>query len=81
VVEDYIKTSIGPRAAVSDLVKTAMVLARFGPRLPALVEAALIKQADPEAEQAEHGKRRSWLWAGVALAVGLTIGAAVAASV
>jgi ubiquinone biosynthesis protein len=45
VVEDYIKQSIGPRAVISDLAKTAQVLARFGPRLPALVEAALIRQA------------------------------------
>ncbi|SLN31682.1 2-polyprenylphenol 6-hydroxylase [Pseudooctadecabacter jejudonensis] len=43
VVEDYIKDSIGPRAAAADLVKTAQVLARFGPRLPAMAEAALIK--------------------------------------
>ncbi|GAA6191144.1 2-polyprenylphenol 6-hydroxylase [Phaeobacter sp. NW0010-22] len=44
VVEDYIKKSIGPRAIVSDLAKTAKVLARFGPRLPGLVEQALIAQ-------------------------------------
>ncbi len=44
VVEEYIKKSIGPRAIVSDLAKTAKVLARFGPRLPGLVEQALIAQ-------------------------------------
>jgi len=43
VVENYIKDSIGPRAALADLAKTARVLARFGPRLPALAEAALIR--------------------------------------
>ncbi len=48
VVEDYIKGSIGPRAVASDLMKTARVLARFGPRLPALVESALIAQAHRE---------------------------------
>jgi ubiquinone biosynthesis protein len=31
VVETYIKDSIGPRAALGDLAKTARVLARFGP--------------------------------------------------
>jgi ubiquinone biosynthesis protein len=46
VVENYIKDSIGPRAAVDDLVKTARVLARFGPRLPALAEAALVKLSE-----------------------------------
>src|SRR5690606_17529284 len=45
IVEDYIKQSIGPRAVLRDLGKTAQVLARFGPRLPGLVEAALIRQA------------------------------------
>ncbi len=45
IVEDYIKQSIGPRAVLRDLSKTAQVVARFGPRLPGLVEAALIRQA------------------------------------
>lgn len=45
VVEGYITKSIGPRAVVTDMVRTARVLARFGPRLPGLVEAALVRQA------------------------------------
>ncbi|WP_417205838.1 2-polyprenylphenol 6-hydroxylase [Antarctobacter sp.] len=48
VVEAYIKESIGPKAAAQDLWKTAMVMARFGPRLPKLVEAALIRQSLPD---------------------------------
>lgn len=47
VVEDYIKQSIGPRAIAGDLLKTARVMARFGPRLPALVESALVAQSNP----------------------------------
>ena len=46
IVTDYITKSIGPKAIFSDLTKTARVLSRFGPRLPALVEAALIRQSD-----------------------------------
>ncbi|KEJ90596.1 2-polyprenylphenol 6-hydroxylase [Sulfitobacter donghicola] len=46
IVTDYITKSIGPKAMMSDLTKTARVLSRFGPRLPALVEAALIRQSD-----------------------------------
>jgi ubiquinone biosynthesis protein len=46
IVTDYITKSIGPKAIITDLTKTARVLSRFGPRLPALVEAALIRQAD-----------------------------------
>lgn len=56
VVEDYIKTSIGPRAVLSDLAKTAKVIARFGPRLPTLVEAALIAQ-----NQTEQNRDKSWI--------------------
>ncbi len=48
IVTDYIQKSIGPRAVLTDLYKTARVLTRFGPRLPRLVENALIQQANPE---------------------------------
>ena len=43
IVERYIRENIGPKAVVRDLLKTARVLARFGPKLPALVEAQLIR--------------------------------------
>nr|WP_239113329.1 2-polyprenylphenol 6-hydroxylase [Shimia biformata] len=71
VVEDYIKTSIGPRALARDMFKTARVLARFGPRLPGLVEAALIRQATP----AEPETRRTWPWILLSGLGGLTAGA------
>jgi ubiquinone biosynthesis protein len=45
VVEEYIRKNIGPRAVARDLQRTARVLARFGPRLPKLAEAALIHHA------------------------------------
>ncbi|WP_425097688.1 2-polyprenylphenol 6-hydroxylase [Tropicibacter sp. S64] len=71
VVEDYIKKSIGPRAVASDLGKTLRVLSRFGPRLPGLVEAALIRQATPPASRSRS------LWPGrlAALLLGLLLGA------
>jgi len=47
VVEDYIKENIGPKALARDLFITAKTLARFGPRLPQLAEAALLAQANP----------------------------------
>ncbi|MFN6979602.1 MAG: 2-polyprenylphenol 6-hydroxylase, partial [Gemmobacter sp.] len=47
VVESYIRENIGPRAALRDLGRTLQVLARFGPKLPALVEARLMAQNDP----------------------------------
>jgi ubiquinone biosynthesis protein len=46
IVTNYISKSIGPRALLSDLAGTAQVLARFGPRLPGLVEAALLRQSN-----------------------------------
>ena len=56
VVESYIRKSIGPKALFRDLAKTASVLARFGPRLPGLVEAALINQSKPAAVPSERSK-------------------------
>jgi len=45
VVEGYIKENIGPKALIRDLIKTARVLARFGPKLPEMAEAALVQQS------------------------------------
>jgi ubiquinone biosynthesis protein len=46
VVESYVSRNVGPLALLRDLAQTARVLGRFGPRLPRLVEAALIRQAE-----------------------------------
>ncbi len=45
IVEAYIRKYVGPRAVARDLRRTAQVLARFGPKLPAMAEAALIRQS------------------------------------
>jgi ubiquinone biosynthesis protein len=75
VVEDYIKESIGPRAVVNDLIEAARVLSRFGPRLPQLIEEALIRQADTPKD--EHGpsvwRRGAWAAAGAAGGAGLAL--------
>ena len=73
VVEAYIKQSIGPRAAASDFLKTARVLARFGPRLPKLVEAALVRQAQTEPTLALNPWPGRIAW--------VTVGAVIGASV
>jgi ubiquinone biosynthesis protein len=78
IVEDYIKGSIGPKAIARDLAKTAQVLARFGPRLPGLVEAMLIRQSARDAPQSQ--KTRSWKGAQWLVAGGI-IGAGIAALV
>jgi ubiquinone biosynthesis protein len=46
IVEGYITSNVGPKALLRDLAKTARVMARFGPKLPRLVEAQLIRQSD-----------------------------------
>ncbi len=79
VVESYIKDSIGPRAIAADLAKTARVLARFGPRLPALAEAALIRLGE---EPSAPPRRSYWpAFAWTLLGAGIATTAAVAISV
>jgi ubiquinone biosynthesis protein len=56
IVEQYIKESLGPRALATDLLRTARVLARFGPRLPELAEAALMRQNAPVAKVEQANK-------------------------
>lgn len=72
IVEDYIKQNLGPRAMIGDLMKTAQVLGRFGPRLPAMVEKILMDQTTP----APIPRRRfGWgraFWLTVGLATGAT---------
>jgi len=49
VVESYIRDSIGPQALLRDMTRTLRILSRFGPRLPAMTEAALIRTRNPAA--------------------------------
>ena len=46
IVENYIRKSIGPKAIIKDIVQTAQVVARFGPRLPNLVEKILLDHSE-----------------------------------
>lgn len=46
IVEQYIQENIGPKVMLRDLVRTVRVLARFGPKLPEMAEAALVRQGD-----------------------------------
>ena len=60
VVERYIAGNIGPKALLRDLLQTARVLGRFGPKLPRLVESALIAQAEPSRPLAPPRRRSRW---------------------
>ncbi|MEO1000350.1 MAG: AarF/UbiB family protein, partial [Pseudomonadota bacterium] len=65
IVTRYIRDNVGPAATLRDLARTVEVLARFGPRLPALAERAL-REATGEASPAPPPARRpGWLWAGL----------------
>jgi ubiquinone biosynthesis protein len=80
IVESYIAESIGPKALIRDLGRTLRVVGRFGPRLPQIVEAALIQQqATPKTI-----KPNSWLKKGALvlagsglIAVGVLVGLAL----
>ncbi|WP_050524668.1 2-polyprenylphenol 6-hydroxylase [Pseudorhodobacter wandonensis] len=80
IVEGYIKDNVGPKALLRDLQKTAMVLARFGPKLPRLVEAQLVRQSQPEEPVPESRGMHPAVWmvlgAGLALA-GVLLGQAL----
>ncbi len=80
VVEDYIKQNLGPRALARDLKKTAQVLARFGPRLPALVESALIRQAEPPRPAPAPSALRPLAWGAGGAIIGAAAVAALSAS-
>jgi ubiquinone biosynthesis protein len=72
VVEDYIKQSIGPKALLRDLGRTAMILSRFGPQLPRLAEQALIRLNNPAPEPKPQRRiaRLSWMALGGVLVGG-----------
>lgn len=62
IVETYIKDNIGPKALLRDLAKTAQILARFGPRLPEMAEAALIRSTNPPPPPKPQRKRARIAW-------------------
>ncbi len=78
VVEDYIRQSLGPRAIAQSMGKTLAVLARFGPRMPQLVEAALIRQSTPPPEPPRHRRRDLAAWGIGGLAAGAALATAFA---
>ena len=75
VVEDYIRTYLGPRAALKDLGRTLEVISRFGPRLPEIAEnlIQLGLEKDQVQPRKRFGVRRAILWAliGATLASGI----------
>jgi ubiquinone biosynthesis protein len=60
VVESYVARNVGPLALMRDLAQTARVLGRFGPRLPQLMEAVLIRQAEAPTPAASRPNLPVW---------------------
>ncbi|TCP39121.1 2-polyprenylphenol 6-hydroxylase [Rhodovulum marinum] len=70
IVESYIKENIGPKALARDLVRTVRVLSRFGPQLPQMAEAALIRQSQTAPDHPRPTTRHAALWMGTGAALG-----------
>jgi ubiquinone biosynthesis protein len=79
VVEGWIRENLGPAHVAGDLVRTAKVLTRLGPRLPGLAkelvmlaEEARLRRAHPaDPEESANPHRWPWLLGGVALGAAL----------
>ncbi|SES70535.1 2-polyprenylphenol 6-hydroxylase [Oceanicella actignis] len=77
VVEEFMHANLGPAAALRDLRRTATVLARFGPRLPDVVERALRRAAvagpEPDDAPARLGPALAGALAGAAAAAAVAL--------
>ncbi|MBP7001821.1 2-polyprenylphenol 6-hydroxylase [Amaricoccus sp.] len=72
VVTDYIAANLGPRAAARDLAATVRVLSRFGPQLPHMAEAALVRlNAPPPPPERRRFPGWAYALAGAAVGAGL----------
>ncbi len=74
IVEDYIKQSIGPRAVLKDLAQTARVLARFGPRLPEMVEDLLTQNSRSHDHHHPKSSSGRFVWGILGLVIGGALG-------
>ena len=75
VVERYIAENVGPQALFRDLIQTARVLGRFGPRLPQIAEALLVRQTEPQ----EPTPQRRLLGSILLLVIGAALGGSAVA--
>jgi ubiquinone biosynthesis protein len=62
-VENYIKNNLGPKALFKDLIKTAQILAHFGPKLPNLVENLLTLGVKNKADHNQDNIKSKFTWA------------------
>ncbi|WP_424966295.1 2-polyprenylphenol 6-hydroxylase [Dinoroseobacter sp. S375] len=62
IVGSYIAQNVGPKALLRDLTATVRVLGKFGPRLPQLAEAALIRQTTLATPPPKVARVPGWAW-------------------
>ena len=70
VVEDYIKHSIGPKAVIRDLGRVFSVLSHYGPRLPNMLEEAIMRRNATPPPHKNYTWRAPLLWTLLGTAVG-----------
>lgn len=74
VVEGYVRSQVGPVALAKDLLNTLQVLARFGPKLPRLMENFLISQAENRnLPSPQRGVPVSWVVLGAVVLAALGV--------
>ena len=61
IVEDYIRQSIGPKAVFKDIADTLRVIAKFGPRLPDLVENILLDHSEKQEKKITRSGKLSYV--------------------
>lgn len=73
IVENYIRENIGPKALIRDLGRTALVLARYGPRLPEIAEQMLHRSSVKPTIQDDRSWRGPALWVFVGVGLGVVL--------
>ncbi len=72
VVTNYIASNLGPKAVARDIADTVRVLSRFGPRLPQMAEALLIRASAPPPPP-ERRRFPGWIYGLGGAAVGAAL--------
>jgi len=71
VVEQYIKENLGPKAMMRDLSRSVQTLARFGPKLPQMIEKFMAEQTPQEGAKPQRNLRQKAIYGSVGAAIAL----------
>lgn len=75
IVGSYIAQNVGPKALLRDLTATVRVLSKFGPKLPQLAEAALVRQTALGSPAPREARIPGWVWFVLGAASAISLGA------